>query len=140
MNDLQVFDPNQADISEVANDALLLGKKYLKVAEGATNTKSASLALSVAERAFALASKVGKDSREASEVSNHAFITQIDTEVNRSQLWLLYLDYCEDNGVLPLSKSQFFLKLAQYEFQTKKTNGVNWIIPPGYNKRMKKII
>jgi len=136
-NELVVMD---SSLDGVIDDAVDLGKKYLRASKEATNTKSASLALSVAERAFALASKVGKDTQEASDVSSHQFITKIKTRVNRAQLWSAYLDHCEEHELLPLKKGEFFLKLAQYNFKTKKSDGINWVIPPDWNDRMKQII
>jgi len=136
-NNLLELDPS---LDGVIADASELGKKYLKAAKEATNTKSASLALSVAERAFALAAKVEKGVREASEGNSHQFITQIETKVNRAQVWLSYLDYCEDNGISPLKKGQFFLKLIQYNFQIRKSDGINWVTPPDWNDRLRQIV
>jgi len=136
-NELVIVDSNS---NRVIEDASELGKKYLKAAKEATNTKSASLALSVAERAFTLAAKMEKDLNLSKQDSYKIFLDQIDTEVGRPELWLMYLNYCRNNNIIPLLKGQFFRKLEKLDFKLRKLNGEVVVTPPGWNSRMKQII
>jgi hypothetical protein len=120
----------------LADDAMELGKKYLKEAIKASSTKSASLALSVAERAFALSSKMYSDFK--AEGSYADFLLRVTCSVSRPKLWLMYLNYCEEKGAIPLPKGQFFEKLTQLDFRIKRTHGDVLVIPPGGSKRIVK--
>jgi len=131
-NELEVLKPGN-----LADDAMELGKKYLREAVKASSTKSASLALSVAERAFALSSKMHSDFK--AEGSYADFLLKVTYSISRSKLWLMYLDYCEEKEAIPLPKGQFFEKLTQLDFRIKKTNGAVLVIPPGISSRSKGI-
>jgi hypothetical protein len=130
-NDLEILESDS-----LAEDAMELGKKYLKEAIKAGNTKSASSALSVAERAFALSSKMNTDFKDGGSYTD--FLLQVTCTISRPELWLMYLEYCEEKGVIPLPKGQLFGKLTQLKFKVKKTHGNVLVIPPRSLKRITK--
>lgn len=107
-----------------------LSEKYVQVAKDATSTKAASMALTVAERALAMLMKIQKENDEASGTIHTTFLSQVNAVLLRSQLWNMYVDYCEMRDMKPLRKCDFFDKLALMDFTVKRVSGQMKVYPP----------
>lgn len=115
----------------IAKVESILDKSYKEVIE-ASNGRNGKKSFDIFERSAKLLLDAKRHQKDFASIDFClAFLGQINVRLLRSELWQLYISFCNHHNVIPCGKGFLFSQLELNNFLVRKINGDFVVSPPG---------
>lgn len=116
----------KSKLEQISDEMFELGQEFSQLAKEAVGVKNKKIAFDMALRAYGMVVK--SEPRLVTDVTV-TFLEQISSEMLRSDVWNLYLDWNYQQGTEPVPKAVFFSRMEAAGFKSRrKTHG--WVVKP----------